>query len=59
MTLGWEVLRWISRYLPSPGDPSKAFVLADPQARFVLDFYEIDDEGRFVYRRGALQEAKG
>jgi hypothetical protein len=24
VTLGWEVLRWISRYLPSPGDPTKA-----------------------------------
>jgi hypothetical protein len=59
VTLGWEVLRWISRYLPSPGDPSQPFVLSDPQARFLLDWYELDGEGRFVYRRAGLQESKG
>jgi hypothetical protein len=59
VTLGWNVLRWISRHLPSPADPTKPFVLSDAQARFVLDWYELDEGGRFLYRRGALQEAKG
>ena len=59
MTLGWEVLRWISRHLPSPADRSQPFVFSDSQARFVLDWYELDEQGRFLYRRGALQEPKG
>lgn len=59
MTLGWEVLRWISRHLPSPADPARPFVLSDAQARVVLDWYALDDKGRFIYRRGLLQEAKG
>jgi phage terminase large subunit-like protein len=57
--LGLEVLRWAYRYLPSPSDPSKPLVLTDPQARFVLDFYERDDAGDFVYRRAALEGSKG
>lgn len=58
-TLGWEVLRWIGNYLPSPSDAAQPFVLSDEQARFVLDWYAVDDHGRFTYRRGALQESKG
>jgi hypothetical protein len=58
-TLGWGVLRWLSRYLPSPSNPREPFVLSDQQAELVLAWYEVDDEGRFVYRRGALQNAKG
>ena len=49
--LGLEVLRWAHRYLPSPSDPSKPLVVTDPQAEFVLEFYERDDDGRFIYRR--------
>ena len=58
-SLGWGVLDWLSEYLPSPGDPTKPLILSDPQAEFVLDWYEVDDAGRFLYRRGELQGAKG
>jgi hypothetical protein len=58
-TLGWAVLRWITRFLPSPADASRPFVLTDPQARFVLGWYALDDAGRFVYRRGLVEEVKG
>ena len=57
--LGLEVLRWAHRYLPSPSDPSKPLVLTDAQAEFVLDFYEGDEDGTFVYRRAALEGPKG
>jgi phage terminase large subunit-like protein len=56
---GWDVLAWISESLPSPADPREPFVLSDEQAQFVLDWYETDVRGRYVYRRGCLQAAKG
>jgi hypothetical protein len=59
-TLGWVVLDWITDNLPSPADPSQAFVLTDEQARLVLRWYELDpDTGDFVYRRGRSERAKG
>ncbi len=58
-TRGFEVLEWSHAFLPSPSDPSQPLVLSDEQARFVVDFYETDDSGVYVYRRGALQAPKG
>jgi hypothetical protein len=56
---GWDVLAWSNRFLPSPSDPSQPLVLSDEQARFVVSFYEIDEQGVYVYRRGALEASKG
>ncbi len=56
---GWDVLAWSHRFLPSPADPSQPLVLSDEQAQFVIAFYEIDDRGQYVYRRGTLEAAKG
>src|SRR6266545_62470 len=58
-TRGFDVLAWSHRFLPSPSDPSQPLVLSDEQARFVLEFYEVDETGVYVYRRGALEQAKG
>src|SRR5262245_59891183 len=58
-TLGWEVLKWISHQLPSPSDAREPFVLTDEQAQLVLEWYELDDDGEFLHRRGAWQGAKG
>ncbi len=58
-SLGWGVLRWVTEHLPSPGNPSDPLVLTDEQAEIVLAWYELDDAGRFVNRRGAWQGAKG
>jgi hypothetical protein len=58
-TRGWEVLAWSHRFLPSPSDPSQPLVLSDEQARFVLAWYSLDEENTYVYRRGALEAAKG
>jgi hypothetical protein len=52
-------LAWSHRYLPSPADPREPLVLSDEQAGFVLRWYEIDGKGMYVYRRGALEAAKG
>jgi len=56
---GWDVLAWSHRFLPSPSDPSQPLVLSDEQARFVVSFYEVDKAGIYVYRRAALEAAKG
>lgn len=58
-TRGFEVLEWSHRYLPSPSDPSQPLVLSDEQARVVIRWYELDEAGAYIYRRGALEEAKG
>jgi phage terminase large subunit-like protein len=56
---GYEVLEWSHEFLPSPSDPSRPLVLSDEQASFVLQLYELEEAGRYVYRRGALQMPKG
>jgi phage terminase large subunit-like protein len=58
-TAGFDVLAWAHRFLPSPSDPLEPLVLSDEQAAFVVDFYSQDTAGAYVYRRGALQAAKG
>lgn len=58
-TRGFEVLEWSHRYLPSPSDPSQPLVLSDEQARFVIAFYELEEDGTYLYRRAALEAAKG
>jgi hypothetical protein len=56
---GLDVLAWSHRFLPSPADPRQPLVLSDEQARFVIEFYEVDERGVYVYRRAALEQAKG
>jgi hypothetical protein len=60
-TLGEEVLQWTADYLLQPDGPNAGqpwrFTLE--QARFVLWWYAIDRQGRFVYRSGMLRRMKG
>jgi len=58
LTLGWGVLDWMSQ-LPSPADSDEELTLTDEQARIVLDWYAVDEDGEFLYRRGRLEMAKG
>lgn len=60
-TLGWQILKWTSDYLLQPdgehaGEPWK---FTREQARFILWWYAIDEQGRFVYRRGMFRRMKG
>jgi hypothetical protein len=56
-TLGWQILRWINEYLLGPdGGP---WTPTKEQARFLLWWYAIDENGRFVYRDGIFQRLKG
>jgi hypothetical protein len=58
-SLGFDVLGWAHRFLPSPADSSQPLVLSDEQARFVIAWYEVDEHGVYVYRRAAIEQAKG
>lgn len=56
-TLGWLIAGWCAEYLRSEeGGPWR---FTREQLRFVLWWYAMDDEGRFVYRTGVLQRMKG
>jgi hypothetical protein len=56
-TLGWGVLEWCGTWLQhADGTPWR---FTGEQARFVLWWYALDDEGRFLYRDAVLQRMKG
>jgi len=60
-SLGWEVLEWGSSYLAQPdgdcqGDP---WIYSDEQAMFIVWFYAIDEDGKFIYRKAVLERPKG
>ncbi len=56
-TLGWQILRWIDRYINGGG--GQPFRPTKEQARFILWWYAVDAQGKFVYRDGVLQRLKG
>lgn len=57
LTLGWEVLAWCTENLTTPqGD---RWIWTPEQARFVLQWYAIDEQGRWRWRRGVLRRMKG
>lgn len=58
-SLGWALLDWWADYLPSPNDETQPLVFTDEQARLLLEWYTVDDRGRFLYRRGASRRSKG
>src|SRR3972149_403828 len=60
-TLGWQILGWTREYLLQPDGPNagEPWVFTDEQARFLLNWYAVDRDGRFVYRYGMLRRMKG
>jgi hypothetical protein len=61
LTLGWDVLAWTAANLLQPDGPDAgaSWRYTDEQARFLLWWYAIDENGRFIYRRGVLRRLKG
>lgn len=56
-TLGWAVMGWCGVWLQRPdGEPWR---FTPEQARFVLWYYALREDGRFVYRDAVLQRMKG
>lgn len=60
-TLGWEIINWLYDYVLTPGGPHAGdpFMPTLEQARFLLWWYAVDEQGRFVYRQGVLRRLKG
>jgi hypothetical protein len=59
-SLGWDILAWTYRYLPSPSDERQPLVYTEEQARRIVRWYEIHPvDGSFVHLRMVLEEAKG
>lgn len=61
LTLGWDILDWGSKMLANPdgirqGDP---WVYSNEQALFILWFYAVDENGKFIYRNAVLERPKG
>ena len=57
-TLGWDILNWWATYLRSP-DGEGPFLATLEQARWLLWFYAVDDDGKFIYRQATLRRLKG
>lgn len=60
-TLGWDVILWVHTWLVQPdgelaGEPLR---LTDAQVHFLLWFYAVDDEGRWLHNRAAMRRSKG
>ncbi|MCZ0996306.1 hypothetical protein O1L44_29530 [Streptomyces noursei] len=60
-TLGWDVLRWTSRYLLQPDGPDagQPWRFTDEQVRIALRWFEINDAGEFTRRQGTIRRLKG
>lgn len=61
LTLGGEAAWWIEHFLVQPnGDNAgKPFRLTSRQLRFLLHWYGVDDDGKWLYHHGVRRLAKG
>ena len=61
LTLGWEVVRWATKYLKQPNGPKagQRFEFTDTQIRFLLWFYAVDDGGEWLFHHAVRRLAKG
>jgi hypothetical protein len=61
LTLGWEAVRWATKYLRHPNGPraGQRWQFVDSQVRFLLHWYAVDETGVWLYRHGARRLAKG
>lgn len=60
-SLGWQILEWIETYLSVPDGPfaGQPLTFTDEQATILVRWYQVDDRGHMVYRRGAKRAAQG
>ncbi len=60
-TLGWGVLNWWATYVKTPGgeNAGEAFLPTLEQARWVLWWFAVDEDGRYSHRNGVFRRMKG
>jgi hypothetical protein len=61
LTLGWGVISHATRFLIQPNGPlaGRPWVPTDGQARFLLWWYAVDEDGRWLFHHGVRRLAKG
>jgi hypothetical protein len=57
-TIGWQILGWCSTRLNALTGGGR-WQFTPEQARFLLHWYAVDGEGRFVHRKAVMQRLKG
>jgi hypothetical protein len=60
-TIGWEILGWTAKFLRQPDgdDAGQPWKYTPEQARLLLWWYSVDEQGRFTYRYGVMRRPKG
>ena len=61
LTLGWEVVRWATKYLKQPNGPraGQRFEFTTTQVRFLLWFYAVNRSGDWLFHHAVRRLAKG
>lgn len=61
LTLGWEAVYWASKYLKQPDGPhtGEPWKFIESQAKFLLWWYSLSDDARWLYMHGVRRFAKG
>jgi hypothetical protein len=61
LTLGWEAIRWASKYLRQPNGPNagQRWQFIESQFRFLLWWYAVDADGGWLFHHGVRRLAKG
>ncbi len=61
LTLGFEAAKWIEENLIQPNGPraNKPFELTMGQLRFLVWWYALDEDGRWLFNHGCRRLAKG
>lgn len=58
-SLGWEIINWMSRYLRDPSETTLPFLPTPEQARFLVWWYAVDENGKYAFRKGVFRRVKG
>ena len=61
LTLGFEAIKWASMYLRHPDGPhaGQRWSFVESQARFLMHWYAIREDGRWMYSHGVRRLPKG
>lgn len=61
LTLGWGCIQWVTDNLVQPNGPKagEPMRLTKGQVRFLLWFYAVDEDGRWLFNRAVRRLAKG
>lgn len=60
-SLGRGIINWLHKYVRSPGGDhaGQGFIPTFEQLRFLLWWYAVDDQGKYLYRTGVFRRMKG